>query len=246
MRSRLLSRAAHLASAPVVVLAGLVLVSTTAAATSAGVPTTSSVVAAAKSAIGKQTSVHLDLSSRTSSTSVEEVVQADLAKSSGAETISQGKETVAIKLTPADAYLSGNSSGLTKILGLTSAQVKKVGADWVFVKAGTSQYKDLATSMTISSVASVLPAVKGTKLYAPGPSGRKLYTLKWSSAATSSAPALASTLTVLAVGANLPVQETTTAPGGGKETVAFSKWGERVVVNAPPAGLTIPLSKVSG
>ncbi|MGC8628372.1 MAG: hypothetical protein ACP5VR_12645 [Acidimicrobiales bacterium] len=246
MTSSLFNRATRLAAVPVVLLAAVVVASSTAGATVTGAPTTSSVVAAARSAIGKQASVHLALSSRTSAKAVEEVVQADLAKSSGSETVSQGKETVTIKLTAADAYLSGNPSGLTKILGLTSAQVKKLGADWVFVKAGTTQYKDLATSMTISSVASVLPVVKGTKLYLPSPSGRKLYTLKWFTAATSSAPALASTLTISAVAPYLPVQETTTAPGGGRETVVFSKWGEPVVVSAPPARLTIPLSKVSG
>ena len=81
----------------------------------------------AKSAIGKQTSVHLVVTSRSSSSSVEERLEADLAKTSGKETISVGSEAAMIKLTPTYAYLSGNSSGLTKIVGLTSAQVKKLG-----------------------------------------------------------------------------------------------------------------------
>jgi hypothetical protein len=113
------------------------------------------------------------------------------------------------------------------------------------VKAGTSQYKGLAASMTVSSVASVLPAAKGTTLYNPARPGKNVYTLKWHTPATSSEPALANTLTVSAVGATLPVRETTTASGGGKETVALSKWDEHVVVSAPPAKSTIPFSKVS-
>jgi hypothetical protein len=246
MRLSGFSRATGLVGASAVVLATLVLLSATAEATGAGTPTTSSVLASAKSAIGKQASVHLVVTSRSSSTSVEEHLEADLGKTSGIETISVGSETAMIKVTPTYAYLSGNSSGLTQIFGLTSAEVKKVGRDWVSVKAGTSQYKDLAASMTVSSVASVLPAAQGTNLYTSAPPAKKLYTLKWDTAATSSEPALANTLTLSAIGATLPVQETSTASGGGNETVALSKWGEHVVVSAPPAGSTIPFSNLSG
>jgi hypothetical protein len=246
MRSTVLSRVARLVGAAAVVLPTLVLLSETAEAAGAGAPTTSSVLTAAKSALGKQTSVHLVLASRSSSTSVEEHLEADLGKTSGIETISEGSETATIKLTPTYVYLSGNSSGLTKLFGMTSAEAQKVGRDWVSVKAGTTQYKDLAASITVSSVAGILPPAKGTELYSPGPPAKKLYTLKWDNAATSSAPALANTLTLSAVGATLPVEETTTASGGGKETVGLSNWGEHVLVSAPPAGSIIPLSKVSG
>jgi hypothetical protein len=239
-----LSRAARLILATAVVLPSLVLLSATAEA--AGAQTASSVLTAAKSAIGKQTSVHLEVTSSSGSASAEEKLKADLGKTSGIETISEGTETVVIKVTPTDAYLSGDSSGLTKILGLTSAEAKKVGSDWLTLKAGTSQYKTLATSVTVSSVGSVLPPAKGTHLYAPAPPTKKFYTLKWSTAATSSSPALASSLTLSAVGATLPVLETTTALGAGKQTVSLSKWGEHVLVSAPPAGSTIPLSKISG
>jgi hypothetical protein len=246
MKSSLLSRAAGLVGASTVVLATLVLLSATAEATDAGAPTTSSVITSAKSAIGKQTSVHLVVTSTSSTSSIEERLEADLAKTSGVETISVGSEAVMIRVTPTNAYLSGNSSGLTKIVGLTAAQAKKLGTDWVSVKAGTSQYQGLAGSLTVSSVASVLPAAVGTKLYTPAPPAKKLYSLKWVTAATSSAPALANTLTVSAIGATLPVRETATASGGSKETVALSKWGERVAVSAPPAGSTIPFSNLSG
>jgi hypothetical protein len=246
MKLSALTRSTRLVAASAVVLATLASLSATAEAASAGAPTTSSVLTSAKSAIGKQTSVHLVLTSKSSSTAAEEHIKADLEKTSGIETISVGGETAVIKVTPSYAYLSGNSSGLTTLFGLTSAEVSKVGTDWVTFKAGTSQYKDLAASLTVSSVSSVLPAAKGTKLHAPAPSTKKLYTLKWETAATSSEPALANTLTLSAIGATLPVQETSTASGGGKETLALSKWGEHVLVSAPAAGSTIPFSKVSG
>jgi hypothetical protein len=241
-----LSRAVRLLVASAVVLPSLVLMSATAEAAGAGAQTASSVLTAAKSAIGRQSSVHLEVKSGSGSGSSEEDLKADLGKTSGIETISEGTETVVIKVTPTDAYLSGDSSGLTKILGLTSAEAKKVGSDWLTVKAGTSQYKTLATSVTVSSVGSILPPAKGTHLYAPAPPTKKFYTLKWNTAATSSSPALTSSLTLSAVGATLPALETTTAVGAGKQTVALSKWGEHVLVSAPPAGSTIPLSKISG
>jgi hypothetical protein len=245
MRS-VFSRPTRLVSVPAVVLATLVLLSATAEAASSGTTRTSSVLTSAKRAIGKQTSVHLVVTSSSTSTSVQEHLEADLEKTSGVESISEGSEKAIVKVTPSYAYLSGNSSGLAKIFGLSSAQVNKVGTDWVSVKAGTTQYKDLAASMTISSVASVLPTAKGTKLYTPVPPAKNLYTLKWDTAATSSEPAWATTLTLSAIGATLPVQETSTGSGGASEKVAFSKWGEHILVSAPAIGSIIPFSKVSG
>jgi hypothetical protein len=246
MKSSLFRRTTRVASAAAVVVTTVAVLSAAAEAAGVGAATTSSVLTAAKSAIGKQVSVHLVVTSRSSASAVEEQLGADLGKASGRETISEGSAAVMIRVVPSYAYFSGNSSGLTKIFGLTAAEVKKVGADWVAVKAGTTQYKDLATPMTVSSVASVLPAVKGTKLYSPAPSGQNPYTLKWQTGATSSQPALANTLTISAVGATLPILETTTATGGGKQTVALSKWGERVVVSAPAPAAVIPLAKVVG
>jgi len=246
MRASVLSHVGRLVCASALVLPTLVLLPAVAEAAGARAPTTSSVLTAAKSAIGKQTSVHLVVVSRTGTPLVEENLQGDLGKTSGTETVSEGSETVMIKVTPTYGYLSGDSSGLTKIFGLTSAEAKRVGRDWISVKAGTSQYKDLAASTTVSSVASILPPATGTHLDTPARTAKRLYTLTWGTAASSSQPAFANTLTLSAVGTTLPVQETTTAVGGDKETVALSKWGERLVVSTPPAGSIIPLSKVTG
>jgi hypothetical protein len=237
---------ARLVRASVVLLSSLVALSLTAGTAGAEARTSGSVLAAAKSAIGKQTGVHLVVTSSSSPTLVGEDIHGDLGKTSGVESISEGSDTVMIKVIPTYAYLSGDSAGLTKILGMTSAEAKVVGKHWVAVKAGTSQYADLKSSLTISSITSVLPAAKGTQLYSPASQAKSLYTLKWHTAATSSTPALDNTLTISAVGATLPVKETTTAAGGAKQVVALSKWGEPVLVNAPAAGSTIPLSKVTG
>jgi hypothetical protein len=209
------------------------------------VPTTSSVLVAAKAAIAKRTGVHLVVTSKSSSTSVAEHVAADLGKATGTETISDGTGTVIIRVTPTYAYLSGNSTGLTKVVGLSAAEVSKLGSDWVSVKAGTSQYTGLAGSMTISSVAGVLPEAKGTTLSAPAVAGKGVYALKWETAATSSAPKFTNTLILSAAGATLPVEEITTAAGGARETVMLSHWDELIQVTPPPASSTIPFSKLS-
>lgn len=240
-----LTNGARLGRGSVVLLSSLSLMALTAGAASAQPQTTSSVLAATKSAIVKQTGVHLVVTSASSSTLVGEDLQADLGKTSGVESISEGGGKVLLKVVPAYAYLSGNPTGLTKIFGMTAAQAKVVGTHWVAVKAGTSQYKDLASSLTISSVTSVLPVAKGTRLLAPTTPATGFYTLKWATAATSSTPALTNTLTISAVGAPLPLKETTTAKGGAKQVVALTKWGEHVLVSAPPASSTIPLSKIS-
>jgi len=192
--------------------------------------------------MAKQTGVHLVDSSKSGSSSALAIV--DFGTKSGDETLSEGKARLTLKLSPTYAYLSGNTSGLTTIFGLTAAQAKKVGKDWISVKAGTSEYAAFKSGLTISSLAGVLPATKGTTLSTTVTDGVHLYVLKWTTAATSSAPKLSNTMTISAAGATLPVEEITTA-SSGSSTTKFSRWGEHVAVSAPPVASTISYSKVT-
>jgi hypothetical protein len=212
----------------------------------AGAITVGSVLKTAKAAIDEQSGAHVVSVASSSSSSDTEKVVADVGASIGSEAISQGKADLAVKVTRTYSYISGNSSGLTSIFGLTSAEAKKVGADWISWKSGTAQYSDLKADVTISSVAQVVPKTKGTKLSTDVTKHGKLYVLKWTTAATSSIPKLSNTLTVMAEGTALPVEETSTASGGSKVTTTFSMWGEDVLVSAPPATSTIAASKVTG
>ncbi len=211
----------------------------------ATVNTATSVLAAAKSAITQQSSVHLVLTVKPSSTSNTETVVGDLGKKNGIESVSLGKATITLKVNPAFGYVYGNSSGLTTLFGLTSAQAKKLGKDWMTFKAGSTRYSNFEAGLSISSITGVLPTAKGTKLSTDVVKGIKLYELKWTTAATSSTPELSDTLTMSAVGATLPVEAIMSASGGGLETITFSKWGEPVVVSAPPAGSTISYSTIT-
>jgi hypothetical protein len=213
-------------------------------AASAQSATVGSVLAAAKGAIAKQTGVHVAVL-KTSSSAIESVV-GDFGVKSGVETVTVGKDHVTFRVTPTYGYLSGDASGLTDIVDLSPAEVKKIGKDWVSVKAGTSQYASLSSGMSASSLTAVLPKAKGAKLSTEVSSGAHLYVIKWDTAATSSSPQLSSTLTLSEAGATLPVEQISTASGGSKETAKFSRWGETVRVSAPPTGSTIPFSKVTG
>ncbi len=218
----------------------------TTGAEAAVAPTTSSLLAAAKAAISKQGAVHLEVDSKSTTAADDERVVADLGKKSGTESISTGLDAVTIVVTPAYGYVSGNPGGLSKIVGLTSAEVKKVGSKWIILKAGSSQYTSLATDIRVTSIATLLPQVKGTTVATEtirGPG--RVYVLKWATAASSSNPALSSTITFPVTGPPLPIQEVTTAKGS-RETVTLSKWGEFVHIAAPPLSQTIPYAKVSG
>ena len=203
--------------------------------------TTSSVLKAAKAAMAKQTGVHVVDSVK--SGSVSQLMIADFGTKSGEETLSEGKERLTVKLTPTYAYFSGNSSGLTAT-GLTAAQAKKVGKDWISMKAGTSEYASIKSDLTVSALAVLLPATKGTTLSTTVTAGVHLYVLKWTTAATSSTSKLSNTMTISAVGATLPVEKITTA-SSGSATTKFSKWGEHVAVSAPPVASTISYSKAT-
>jgi hypothetical protein len=205
--------------------------------------TATSVLAAAKAAMGKERSLHLAVTSKFASTKTS--VTADFGASSGMETIESGGADVTIKVTPSYGYMSGNSSGLTTIVGLTAAQLKKVGKDWISMKAGTAQYSDLKDSTTYAAIKSALPAAKGTTLSSQVKNGVKLYVLKWTTAATSSVPKTANVLTISATGKPLPIEEVTTA-SNGSGTTTFSRWDETVRVAAPASGSTVTYATVTG
>lgn len=201
-------------------------------------PTTNSVIIATKAAISKQSGVHLLVTSKSGSTST--TVTADIGKSSGTETIDSGQDNVTIKVTPTYAYLGGNAAGLTAIIGLSSAEQKKVGSSWISMKAGTTPYKDLKSSVTITVLGSMLPVLKGTTF---SKDNAKDYLLTWTTKATSSTPKTKSVFTISSAKVTLPLKETVTA-STGTGTTTFSNWGERVSVNVPSLSSTIAYSKV--
>ena len=215
----------------------------TAAQASIKNPTTKSVLKATQKAMSTVTGVHIYVVSKTGTDS--SVVIVDIGATYGQESIVSGKDHVKIIVTPTDAYLSGSSVGLTSIMGLTAVQAKKVGTRSVVMKSGTAPYTSFQGNLTIGVLASILPAAKGTKFKVGGGTHSKDYQLSWKTAATQTASATKSLLTISSGSLTLPVKEVITGSTGGG-TTTFSKWNERVTEPAPPAADTIPYASVVG
>jgi hypothetical protein len=202
--------------------------------------TTASVITQTKAAITKQSSARVEFDASSSSSGASEKIVGNLGSTDGTETISDGKAVLSVRVTPTDAYVSGTSTGLTSLFRMTAAEAKKLGSRWEYWKPGTTQYKDLKDDVTVGSLANLLPSAKGTTVSADG-SGS---ILKWTSAATSSTPALTDTLTISS--AKLPMVETSSDSSGEKATTTISHWGETIVAHAPSASSTVAASKLKG
>ncbi|MFI5034754.1 MAG: hypothetical protein ACHQFZ_00935 [Acidimicrobiales bacterium] len=205
------------------------------------VPTASSVIKAAQKALGQQTGVHIVVVSKSGKTTTNVVV--DIGKTSGEEMITSGAKHVTITLTPFYAFVKGTPTGLTGIMGLTSAQEKIVNGRSISMKAGTTPYQSFKQSLTTPALLTFLPAVKGTTLL-PVVSGSGIYRLRWSTKGTSSSPSITSVLTFTSVNAVLPKSEVITGKTGAGSTT-FSNWGE-TVNPATPSGGVVTYKKVFG
>lgn len=216
------------------------------AAAWAGVVTPRSVISATESAIAKQASVHVVFVARAGSPSKTETIVADVGRTNGTETATEGRASLVIRLSTTHAYVSGNASGLTTIFGMSSAEAKKVGKKWESWRAGTSQYANLKSDVTMSSVRALLPKAKGTTVAAVVSAGSTFSVLKWKIAATSSIPGVTNTLTISSGATTLPVKEVARVSNGAQATTTLSEWGEPLVVGIPPSATTIPSSKIIG
>ena len=227
---------------PLVLSAALVVAVPGSAQASVKNPTTKSVLKATRAAMIKQGGVHVSVTSLTGKSTSSVVV--DIGVGYGMETITSGTKKVVIIITPSDAYLSGSSTGLISIMGLTGAQQKKVGTLSIVMKAGTSPYNNFKSNLTSSVLAGILPVAKGTKFKVSNDK-KKDYLLTWTSKASTTAPTTKSVLTISSGSKTLPTNETISSSAGGG-TTTFSNWGEHVTEQAPAASSTIPYASVLG
>ena len=222
---------------------GLVLalaVAPIAAQASVSNPTTKSVLKAALKAMGKESGVHIYVTSTMGT--VKSIVVVDIGATYGQETITSGSSNVKIIVTPTAAYLRGSATGLTTIMNLTAAEQKKIGNLSVVMKAGSPEYESFHSNLTTSVLKSILPVAKGTK-YKVSRDSAKDYQLTWKTAASQSNSATKSVLTISSGSKTLPIKEVITGSTGGG-TTNFSMWGENVTEQAPAAANTIPYAKV--
>jgi hypothetical protein len=222
-------------------VAGLAAVAAPATPASAGTVTVASVLKASKAAIAQQTSAHVAFNAKSGTSSAKEEISGDVGTSTGMETVTYGKAVLEVRVTSKDGYISGTATGLTSLFGMTAAEAKKLGTRWEFWKSGTTQYKELKKDIGEDSLQTLAPSAKGTTLTTAGSD----YALNWTSAATSSTPALTNTLTI-SMRTKLPIEETSTDTAGERVTTRISKWGESVDVHAPPGRSTVAASTISG
>jgi hypothetical protein len=216
-----------------------------------------SVINAASDTMLTEKSVRVVITDQTAGAGGAQQIVADIGTVTGTEAITYGASSATIRVTRQAAYFTGDTAGLTAYLGLSPAAAAKVKSRWVMIKSGTSQYQDLATENTISSLpSSILPSATDTASLSTATSGgQKEYVLDWKATASgpsgSSGPggpsgsstAIEVRLTLTATSQVLPVSETLTTNGETK-TVTFSRWGVPFTVAAPAP--VIPYSQIGG
>jgi hypothetical protein len=143
------------------------------------------------------------------------------------------------------AYFTGNRSGLKTFLGLSDKEVGRVGHHWVENKAGSKQYNQLFQADTMSSLPdSLLPrSSDAVKMATETVGGTKVKVLIWTESV--SGQTISEQLFVPATGAPLPLSEKTNVKPIN-QTTAFSAWGERLHIVAPPASDVISYSAITG
>jgi hypothetical protein len=211
-------------------LATALVASTPLLASAGGTPTLATVLSTTSKALEKQTSVHVNVSSLADK--VSSTVVADIGEKSGTETFTKGKESFTITVTPAYAYLSGTPTGLTEIMGLTSAEQKKVGSASIAMKEGSTPYTTFKDNLTIGALTKLLPVQKGTTLLSTRDKATNGYDIRWVTAASSDSPKTTTVMTISSDKKSLPIKEVVTTSEGKSQTT-FSKWGENVEVAIP-------------
>lgn len=193
-----------------------------------------SIVAAAKKVILARGSVHIVITQRPADgTAPTERIVADAGTNTESQTLRSGSAFASIRITRSAAYFSGNRSGLTTLIGVSSPVAKRIGRRWVRISAGTTAYNNLARENLISALpASTLPAPgdPGT-LTTQTIAGQQTYILTWQ-AASASNNTISKRLVLTATAAPLPVSETSRT-GGSTQTVRFNDWGEHFTVRDP-------------
>jgi hypothetical protein len=203
----------------------------------------SSLIQSTDAAIAKAGAAHVSFVAHSTSASKTERIVADVGTSSGKELVSEGKAVLTVEATKSDAYVEGNSQGLTTLFGLSSADAKKLGSKWEVWKSGTSGYRTIKADVTLSSITALIPKAKGTTVSTEVIDGTTYSVLTWKVAATKSTPKLTDKLTVSTGTAVLPATEMSTDSEGTAD-MTLSDWGEPITVVAPPVGSTMASSKL--
>jgi hypothetical protein len=205
----------------------------------------SSLLTAADDTMLTEHGVHIVITDQIAGNATAQRITADMGTGTGTEIIENGSATAAIRVARQAAYFTGSQAGLTSYIGLPAATAARVGSRWVMIKAGTSEYQDLATENTLSGLpSSILPAASQvSRVSTATAGGQKVYILDWTTTPSGSGTPISARLTLTATPKVLPVSETLTTKGESK-TVTFSDWGVAFTIAAPAQ--SIPYAQVTG
>jgi hypothetical protein len=212
-----------------------------------GTPSAKTLIANAKRAILAQNSVHFVITVNDETTKQTESVVGDVGKKTGTESFSAGKDTASLRVNSVGAYIEGNSAGLEEFFGMPKADAGKVGSKWITVKAGSSQYSSLQSSVALSTLStSLFPATKSVKVIKAKQSGVEIYELEWTVKA--SGTTTDRLLEIASSGAPLPISAVGTSlatSGGVLQTISLGKWNESLNIPSPSASDTIAFSSLT-
>jgi len=203
-------------------------------------PTPSSLISAMNKAIAAMHSVHLDITASQSSPKVNETISQDSGYTSGSQHVSTGNEHASVLLTPSNAFLSGNSSGLSAFFALPPDDIPLVGTKWIVIKSGATQYKTFVNTIGYKNLfKNLVPTTKPLSIIATTYHAIKAYALVWQIKSGTTTTKL--NLYLPRTGNELPLAETAVS-GTTTEQSVLSQWNKKIAVQAPTN--TIAISKL--
>jgi len=167
-----------------------------------------------------------------------QMVVGDARTSSGSESVSVGGSQFSVVLTGQVAYFKGDVVAVRDQLGLPAPTARQSAGEWIALSESDSPYSSVAEGLTTSAaLLQVLIAPSAT--FQAHPHDGVLF-----SRITGRVPhgpvAAGSARLDLVPDSKLPVLFTAHGSSGGQpwsSTIAFSRWGERTVINAPAGAL---------
>jgi hypothetical protein len=200
-------------------------------------PSPATLISRIRSAIASVDAVHLTVKATQTSPKISETISQDAGLTSGSQNVISGNERASVLLTKTNAYLSGNSSGLSAFFALPADDQTLVGTKWILIKAGSKQYTSFVSSITVKHLlTNLLPTSKSLSVHNTMYGTIPTYEIDWS--ITSSGSTTKLTLTLPRTGAALPFAESAIS-GTTAERSVLTKWNKPVTIHAPANTIAI-------
>ena len=111
--------------------------------------TAGQVLSAAISAAGAQRTAHYVMTARNAGQT--QTISGDAGPNEGQQTVTQGKQQIKVVYVGSVAYVQGNASGLSSVMGLKPATASTYAGKWIAIHKTDSLYNSIAKSVTLVS-----------------------------------------------------------------------------------------------